>query len=194
MSYKKRIQQRRLHNTLWALIEILSFKSSHLSLPKKIICIWNVLWIISLFLPWIQNNTNGESFHSFTSLSGNIWFLLIFVFIISFFTVFSHKYKQRLKLYSSLSFKNHFIILTSAIFVVSFSIIALSFINGLQTYIENLVYGQWIVLCLTSWIIILIGGYYMRKEFYSKNSEIILNQMYSETQSTTPDDNMKLPF
>lgn len=194
MNYKQRASQRKIHNTLIAFFWLLRFKSLYLSFPKKIVTIGIILGVISLFLPWIVNTQSGLHFHSFTSLSWNIWFLLALVFFLCFFIVFSHSYKEKLKFYSDLSFKNHFIIISSWAFIVSVSIIALSFIQGLQTYLENMLYGQWIILSLTSGIILLVGGYYMRKDFYNKNSEIILNKVNTNNEMVPEKNNMKLPF
>jgi hypothetical protein len=134
MNYKDRANQRRIHNTMIAFFSFLRFKSLYLSFPKKISAIAILLGIISLFLPWVVDNNTGFRFHSFSALAGNIGFLLMIVFLMSLFIILSNSYKEKLKFYSDLSFKNHFIILSSGAFVISVSIIALSFIQGLQTY------------------------------------------------------------
>jgi hypothetical protein len=70
----------------------------------------------------------------------------------------------------------------------------LSFIQGLQTYWEDILYGQWIILSLTSWILLITWWYYMRKDFYNKSSEIILNKVHTSNEVIPEKNNMKLPF
>lgn len=142
MNYKQRTNKRKMHNSIIAIFRLLRFKSLYLSFPKKIAATAIIIGIISLFQPWIVDNNQQTSFHSFSALSGNIGFLLMGVFLISLFIIFSHSYKEKLKFYSDLSFKNHFIIIASGAFVLSVSIIALSFIQGLQTYGKDILYGQ----------------------------------------------------
>ncbi len=171
------------------------FKSLNLSFSKQMVLLWTIICFISLFLPWIKDVKNDITWDSFYSLSWNIGFLLIIILILPIFTIFSTSYKEKLKLYSDLSLKNHFIIITSWFFILSFSIITLSFINWLNTFFENIVYWNWIVLCMTSWIIILIWWFIIRKEFYKNNSEIILNKLNKERENNKEEkDNMKLPF
>lgn len=194
MNYKNRIQERKIKNILLHILNIFRFKSLHLTFPKKMVIAGNLLWCISLFMTWIEHVETQEKFNSFQSLSGNIWYLLGIVFFVSSFTILSNKYKEKIKLYSDISFKTHFIVITSGIFILSFSIISLSFINGLQTYIWDIIYGKGIISAMTSGIIILTGGYYIRKDFYNKNSEIIFNQSNSSVEPIINKNNMKLPF
>jgi hypothetical protein len=172
----------------------IKFKSLNLNFPRQIVLLWTFICIISLFLPWIQDVEKGITWNSFYSLSWNIGFLLSIILFLPMLTIFSTSYKEKLKLYSDLSVKNHFIIMTSWFFVISFSIISLSFINWLHTFFENIVYWNWIVLSLTSWMIILLWWTLIRKEYYKNNSEIILNTFDLNREENKEKDNMKLPF
>ena len=182
------------NNKLNYFIKNFKFKSLNLSFSKQIVLLWTIICFISLFLPWIKDIEKWLSWDSFYSLSWNIGFLLSIILIIPIFTIFSTSYKEKIKLYSDLSLKNHFLIITSGIFILSFSIISLSFINWLQTFFKNIIYWNWIILCMTSWIIILIWWLFIRKEYYKNNSEIILNKLNQNRKEINKKDNMKLPF
>lgn len=171
----------------------LKFKWINLSFSKQIILIWSILAIISLFLDWIKNNSDKVYYNSFDSLSWNIWFLIIPIILLTIFIILSTNYKEKIKLYSDFSFKNHLIIIFSWIFIISFCIIWLSFIVWLNIFFEWISYWNWIILALTAWIIILIWGLLLRREYYMNNSEIILNKL-NQNRENKKENNMELPF
>jgi hypothetical protein len=175
-------------------LENFKFKSLNLTISRQIVLLWSIIWFISLFLPWIKDIDKAITWNSFYSLTWNIGFLLIIILLLPIFVILSTSYKEKIKLYSGLSFKNHFIIITSGFFIISFSIITLSFVNGLHTFFENIFYWNWVILCMTSWFIILIWWLIIRKEYYSDSSEIILNKLNHNREMVKQEDNMKLPF
>ena len=172
----------------------IKFKSINLTFSKQIVLIWVIIWYISLFIPWIKDINEWIFWNSFYSLSWNIGFLLMIILSLPIFVILSTSYKEKIKLYSDLSLKNHFIIITSWVFIISFSIITLSFINWLHTFFENIFYWNWVILSMTSWFIILIWWIIIRKEYYADNSEIILDKLNQNRKKTKQEDNMKLPF
>lgn len=171
----------------------LKFKWVNLSFSKQLILIWAILWIVSLFMNWIKNNADKIYYNSFDSLSWNIWFLIVPIMILVIFIILSTTYKEKIKLYWDFSFKNHFIVIFSWIFIISFCIIWLSFIFWLNTFSEWISYWNWIILAMTSWIIILIWWLFLRKEYYENNSEIILNKL-NQNRENKKENNMELPF
>jgi hypothetical protein len=190
----KNFNNNKLKNEISCLLSNIKFKSLNLTLSKKIIIISIFIWFISLFLPWINDLEKGISWNSFYSLTWNIWFLLIFILLLPIFIIFSTNYKEKIKLYSDLSVKNHFLIITSWFIIISFSIISLSFINWLHTFFENIFYWKWVILCMTAWFIMLFWWILLRKEYYQDSSEIILNKLNQNREKLKEDDNMKLPF
>ena len=172
----------------------IKFKSINLTFSKQIVLIWVIIWYISLFIPWIKDINEWIFWNSFYSLSWNIGFLLMIILSLPIFVILSTSYKEKIKLYSDLSLKNHFIIITSWVFIISFSIITLSFINWLHTFFENIFYWNWVILSMTSWFIILIWWIMIRKEYYADSSEIILDKLNQNRKITKQEDNMKLPF
>jgi len=190
----KNFNNNKLKNEISCLLSNIKFKSLNLTLSKKLIIISIIIWFISLFLPWINDLEKDNSWNSFYSLTWNIWFLLIFILSLPIFIIFSTNYKEKIKLYSDLSVKNHFLIITSWFIIISFSIISLSFINWLHTFFENIFYWKWVILCMTSWFIMLFWWILLRKEYYQDSSEIILNKLNQNREKFKEDDNMKLPF
>ncbi len=183
-----------IKNDIKCLLGNIKFKSLNLTLAKQIIILWIFIWFVSLYLPWINNVEKWISWNSFYSLTWNIWYLLIMVLLLPILIIFSTNYKEKIKLYSDLSLKNHFLVITSAFIIISFSIISLSFINWLNTFFENIFYWKWVILCMTSWFIIMFWWFLLRKEYYSDSSEIILNKLNQNRENLKKEDNMKLPF
>jgi hypothetical protein len=181
-------------NNIKTIIKNIKYKLINLTLSKQIVILWIILWFISLYFPWIKDVEKSISWNSFYSLTWNIGFLLIIILIFPLFIIFSTNYKEKLKLYSDISIKNHFIIITIWFIIISFSIISLSFINGLHTFFENIYYWKWVILCMTAWVIIFTWWLLLRKEYYSDNSEIILNKLNENREKNKKEDNMKLPF
>ena len=194
MNRKNKNLNNNYKNEITCFLKNIKFKSTNLTFSKKLIFLWIFIWFISLFLPWIVDTEKMITWNSFYSLTWNIWFLLIIILLLPIFIIFSTNYKDKIKLYSDLSVKNHFIVITSWFIVISFSIISLSFINWLHTFFENIFYGKWVILCMTSWFIILFWWILLRKEYYSDSSEIILNKMNQNREKFKKEDNMKLPF
>lgn len=194
MNTRNKNTRNKFKNDIKCFLVNFKFKSINLTFSKQIVILWSIVWLISLFMPWIKDVDKEISWNSFYSLTGNIWFLLVIILAMPIFVSLSTSYKEKIKLYSDLSLKNHFIIITSAIFIISFSIITLSFVNWLHTFFENIFYWNWVILCMTSGIIILIWWLIIRKEYYSESSEIILNKLNQNREMVKQEDNMKLPF
>jgi len=172
----------------------LKFKFENLSIPYQVTILWSIIWIVSLFVPWIIDEDKAKVWNSFNSISWNIGFLLIIIFILPVFLTLSNSYKEKIKLYSDLNFKNHFIIINSGLVSISFSIISLSFVIWLSTIGQNIKYWNWPILSMTAWILILIWWLYIRKEFKMTNSEIILEKLSQDREKVKEKNNMKLPF
>ena len=189
-SRKKTKEKKRIKKVL----KKFKFKSLHLSLSKQITLLGCIIWYVSLFFPWIIDVQAGITWNAFNSLTWNIWYLLTLILFIPIFLTFSTNHKDKIKLYTNISVKNHFLVLTVWFFVLSFSIITLSFVNGLHTFFENTIYWNGVILSMTAGIIILIGWFMIRNEYYKESSEIILNAFNQNKEKVQEKDNMKLPF
>lgn len=172
----------------------IKFKYLNLPVKNQIVVFWSLLWIISLFIPWVIDKDNNITWSSFNTISWNIWYLLLIIFIIPILLTLSNSYRDKLKLYTDLNFKNHFIIINSWLITISFSIIALSFAIWLSTLWQNIVYWNWPILSMTAWLLILIAWLLIRKDFKKTNSEIILEQLSQNREKIKEKNNMELPF
>jgi len=181
-------------NTLKQMINNLKFKSENLCLSNQLVIIWSIIWFISLYIPWVIDTDASLEWNSFSSLSWNVWYLLTIVLFLPIFIIFSTNYKEKLKLYSNISIKNHFMIITSWLVIISFCILSLNFITWLQTLSKHLSFWNWIILTLTSWIIIFIWWMIIRKKYYKNNSKIILNNWDYKEEKIDEKNNMILPF
>lgn len=177
-----------------AFIKNIKFKYINLPVKNQIVVFWSLLWIISLFIPWVIDKDNNMTWNSFNTISWNIWFILLIIFIIPILLTLSNSYRDKLKLYTDLNFKNHFIIINSWLISISFSIISLSFAIWLSTLGQNIIYWNWPILSMTSGLLILIAWLLIRKEFKKTNSEIILEQLSQNREKIKEKNNMELPF
>jgi len=194
MDYKERWKKRKYKNILIKTINTLKFKSLNLSFSGKVSLFWSCVLLFSLFQPWITNLENGKTWNSFTSLSWNIWFILILLFVLLIFFILSTSNKEKIKLHSNISFKNYYIIIMIAIFIILAWLISLSFINWLQFFFQDIIYGHGIILCISSWIIILFWGYLNLKENKEFKLETFINEDWETETKTIAKNNMKLPF
>ncbi len=174
----------------------IKIKYLSLSIAKQIILIWTILWLISLFLPWIiEKETKTISRNSFNSISWNVGFLLVFILLFQFFLVLSSSYKEKLKLYSNIDFKNYFLIIIWWIISIILSLVVVSFASGLDIFSQNIKYWKWPIFCIIWWIFITIWWIFIRRDFHKNNSEIILQEMAKNREKNKQNkENMELPF
>lgn len=190
---KKNIDIKKIFNNFLKKIKL---KYLSLSIAKQIVLIGAILWILSLFFPWIIDKwTEINSWNSFNSITWNIGFIMIFIFLFQFFLVLSNSYKEKLKLYSNIDLKNYFLIIISGIIAIILSIVLVSFVSGLELFSQSIKYGKWPIFCIISWILIIIWWIFMRKDFNKNNSEIILEEMAKNREKNKQTkENMELPF
>jgi hypothetical protein len=151
--------------------------------------------LASLFFPWvIDTGESGLEWTSFTTLVWNLGFPLLFLFFVIIFLLFSQTKKERLKLHTNISFQNYAILLNIGLFVVLSGIISLSFINGLKTFEDTLIYGNWIILSICSGIMLCYGSILLRKEYKNSNIETFVSDTWELKERIIPKNNMKLPF
>lgn len=195
MSYRQRWKQRKLKQTVIRTLQLFQFKSENLSFSGKIVLFWSIVMLASLFFPWVVDT--GESslqWNAFTSLVWNLGFPLLFLFFVIIFLLFSQTKKERLKLHTNISFQNYAILLNIGLFVVLSGIISLSFINGLKTFEDTLIYGNGIILSICSGIILCYGSILLRKEYKNSNIETFISDTWELKERIITKNNMKLPF
>lgn len=195
MSYRQRWKQRKFKQTVIRAFQLFQFKSENLSFAWKIVLFWAIVMLASLFFPWvIDTGESGLEWTSFTTLVWNLGFPLLFLFFVIIFLLFSQTKKERLKLHTNISFQNYAILLNIGLFVVLSGIISLSFINGLKTFEDTLIYGNWIILSICSGIMLCYGSILLRKEYKNSNIETFVSDTWELKERIIPKNNMKLPF
>ncbi len=166
-----------------------------LSIAKQITLIWTIIWLISLFLPWIVvSEKNTSVWNSFNAISWNIGYILIVVFFIIFFLVLSNSYKEKLKLYSQIDFKNHFIVIFLWLLAIILSVVILSFAVWLSIIWQYISYWNGPIFCIVSGILIFVWWIFIRLDNKKNNSEIILEEMSKNREKKNKKENMELPF
>lgn len=192
--HKTRKYNRKLRNFFKFFFNILRFKTQNFWNTKKIFFVWLIVSFISLFLDWIISEKNqlltSNAFNDITWLNA---VLIIINILILIFILLSTNKKEKLKLSSNLYFKDHMIIAVSSSIIFVLSISSLYSIIWLKTFFSDISYGNWVILSISSSIIILISGLSMRNED-KKNKTIYLNDYEIDKSSKISDDNMKLPF
>jgi len=165
-----------------------------LSLSDKIILGWSIIALISLFFEWILfEDMSHNSFHALTGANGYLLFLLIISLIAS--TISIH-YKQKLKLYSGLSFNDYHLAIIVGILLIILPINSMVFIHGLST-LSDAVHGNGIGLSITSWILVFVGAILKKRQLNSGDMSLFMTPDEQEKlvhDATATRDNMKLPF
>lgn len=189
-----RKRRKEIKNLITENIKNINFQILNLNISRWLTVIWSVLWIVSLFLPWIINKKDNFSWNSFNSISWNLWFLLIILLLLIIILTFWSNYKEKMKLYSEIDLKNYVIILFTWIIMILSWIIVWSFSVWLQTFEKDIIYWKWLILLIVSSIFMIIWWYLTRKEFYKNSSEIILEKLSQERKKEKVKDNLSLPF
>lgn len=183
-----------LKNFIYNNFKNLNFQILNLNVPRWLTIIWSIIWIVSLFLPWIINEKNKNYWNSFYAISGNIWFLLLILLILIIALTFWSNYKEKMKLYSEIDIKNYSIILFTGILMILSGIIIWSFSVWIQTFEKDIIYWKGLILCVVSGIFIIIWWYLTRKDFYKNSSEIILEKLSQDRKKEKTKDNLSFPF
>lgn len=187
-------KNKNLKNEIIDKIKKIKFKYFNLPVKSQATILSSLLWIISLFIPWIIDKENDIDWNSFNSISWNIWYILIIIYLIPILIILSSSYKEKIKLYTDFNFKNHYVIINSGLIAISFSIISLSFSNWLTTIWQEITYWNWPILSMSSWLVIIFCWFLLRKEFKKTSSEIILEQLNQNREKIKEKNNMELPF
>lgn len=99
-----------------------------------------------------------------------------------------------MKLYSEIDLKNYVFIIFTWIFMFLISFVVTSFSIWLETFEKDFKFGNGLVLSTVSAILMIIGWYLTRKEFFKNSSEIILEKLNQNRKKDKINDNLSLPF
>jgi len=192
--------KRKIQTTLYKSSKIIHYKIGRLSLWEKVI-LWG-LWfcVTSFFLPWIiilwDSGTILISWlHPFWLVLGRVWYLLSWIIV--FMTVII--FKNNSSSISDYLIKNTLskIFIFSGLALLLLSLQTLLFVQWIQVFSSEILYGNGIILSLTGSIITIVGWSIVRYEKRQKSeSDCIRNSEKSKvfTPRGEKKDNMKLPF
>lgn len=176
------------------MIRNLKFRLVNITILNQAMILLCIAWIVSLFFPWVIDKENFISWNAFNSISWNIGYIMMIIYLVLLFLIIFSSEKEKLKLYIDLNFKNYFIIIFSWIASVCFSVIMISFVNWLSAVWENIIHWNGLILSMAVWVFILILGLFMRKDYKKTNSEIILEHLNQNREKVKEKDNMSLPI
>lgn len=187
-------RERRTKANFSGIFKNLRFKLNNLTIPNQIVIFLCIVWIASLFMSWVKDTENSISRNAFYSISWNIGYLMVIIYAILLFLMISSAYKEKIKLYTDLNFKNHFIVISSGLASVCFGIIMISFVNWLSRVGQNIEHWSWLILSMAVWILICIVWVQIKKDYQKNSSEVILQQLSENREKTKEKENMTLPI
>lgn len=194
MNYTARSKERRSKLFLMKILHILQFQGIYLPFSAKIILVGNIVLFISLFQSWVIDNSQDISWTSFSSISWNIGYVFLLFILTIFFVLLSTNNKQKIKHYTSISFKNHSFIGAIGIFSIFTIGMSISFIHGFSNIYQNLSYSNGGIVALTWAIIITFWAYLMRRESKKLNIDTFIDQNWEIKEKINNKNNMTLPF
>ncbi len=193
--------RKRLHQ----MKKLIIFKFSHISFWGKISLLWAWICFISLFFPWVSSHwtiisswdLQIESFVSFSNVLWRVGFFIIITLLIIIFSIFSIQKKEKLRYLSLIHISEYLSLISGSIFIFLLSIHSFLLISWLQLFSSNIIYGKWIILCIT-WSLVIFSWALLVKQEQRKNTK----WSYINDNKTNPlhmwthkeKDNMKLPF
>ena len=183
----------------------ISFKAAYLTNGSKIILFWIIICGVSLFLPWVTSMggitawswSESQSFSSFSWVLWRVGVLIFFLLSCMSFSILSIAKKEKIRFFLLMNISDTLLCLCSSLIIFFLCIQSYLFIGWLQIFSSNILYGKWIILCMTGAIILFIGSIIIRQE-YRKNIKWSYISELSEPEknqdTTESKDNMKLPF
>jgi len=190
--YNSRVKNRKIKKLAWNFANMMKFKTTNFSSAAKTTFVWVIVWMISLSINWISENQaiNTWAFNKITWI--NALFILICLFL-SAFIIFSTNKKERLKMFLNISFKDTPILKKLWWLIIILSVSSLYSIVWLSTFSSEIEYSSWIILSISSWIIIFYSWYITKKQELD-NTRLYFQDTDDGSITKEKEDNMKLPF
>ncbi|MDD3303028.1 MAG: hypothetical protein PHN31_05710 [Candidatus Gracilibacteria bacterium] len=197
MEYRDRAKSRKVKRQLLHVIDLVKLKGLNLTLPKKIILSGNVIGFFSLFFRWVDSTSSisDNIGGAFSSLAGKTGLSLLIVHILVFFLIFSKKNKDKLKLSIDSHIKDFSLVIISGVIITILGINAFFYVDGLQHFSSDIIYGPGVIAEISAGIMIIVGGFLLRSDFYKNINKVYINESEDEEQDQVDEEsNMSLPF
>ena len=198
MSFKNRVKNRKINKFVTTFLKIFKFRWLNLPISWKTILFWIIVNIISLFLPWVYSSDGKWLENSFSKLSGWIGRVILIILLFLLFNLFSINNKEKIKLHFWVHFRDYPVSIILWIFTIILWIVSINFINSHELFYNNIENWLWVILSISSSIVILIWWIIQKIEFgkFSKTSKFYdYEWLETNMQSNhSKENNMKLPF
>ena len=199
MWYRNSSKNRKLKRTLINIVRFIKFESLNISLSYKFVLVWVIIWIISLFMNWVESSSFEITWNAFNSLLWITGYIIFSFLLITLFFIFNKNKQEKVKTILNLIIKDLNLIIFLFLFCLVLTINSIFYINWLNTFKQSIIIWQWIIFWIIWDVFWLIGWYLILKE--KTKTGIIIDDsveqnpdIYSINNWVVDKNNMKLPF
>ncbi len=199
MWYRNSSKNRKLKRTLINIVRFIKFESLNISLSYKFVLVWVIIWIISLFMNWVESSSFEITWNAFNSLLWITGYIIFSFLLITLFFIFNKNKQEKVKTILNLIIKDWNLIIFLFLFCLVLTINSIFYINWLNTFKQSIIIWQWIIFWIIWDVFWLIGWYLILKE--KTKTGIIIDDsveqnpdIYSINNWVVDKNNMKLPF
>ncbi len=205
MSHKSKKITRFLQKHTLYIMEQIRFKTAHITQGGKITLIGTFICFFSLFQPWIDAlesivSSRVSPIVSVSSFSWLVWYVGVFILLtlgLIIFSLFSIRKKEKFHFFSLIHIYDDVCAFYGSLFMIILCLQTFLFIGGLQVFSWNILYGKWIMLCITWSVIMLFWSFLLKKEHRKNIKGSYMSELRGNDKSRSGEEeknNMKLPF
>lgn len=197
MSYKISAKNRKLKRTLESVISLLKFESLNITTPEKVVLIWVIFSIASIFMNWFDSYDSKIIWNWFSNLLWITWYVLFFLNLIVIFFILNSNQKENIKNLLNFNIRDGIFIEILMFFCLVLNINAVFLIQSFSFFEDDIILWKWIVFSIIWAIFWIIWAIFIVK---TKTKVSIYIDWDGENISQTnsiPEynkNNMKLPF
>ncbi len=199
MSYRDSAKNRKVKRMLLKAINLIKFGWLNLNNPQKLVLFWVVIWIISLFLTWVDSVWSFIVWSVFNDVLWITWYLFVLLYLILLALIFSSRNYLIIKNMLQISIKDWFLVVLLSIFNLLLTINSAYIISWLSVFKEWIFFGKWIIFsiiwaifCIIWWILIVRTK--DKVGIFSGNISDENADLEEEKHIIDEKNNMKLPF
>lgn len=197
MSYKISAKNRRLKRTLESIISVLKFESLNITTPEKVVLIWAIFSIASIFMNWFDSYDSKIIWNWFSNLLWITWYVLFFLNLIVIFFILNSNQKENIKNLLNFNIKDWIFIEILMFFCLVLSINAVFLIQSFSFFEDDIILWKWIVFSIIWAIFWIIWAIFIVKTKTKVSIYIDWDREDISQINSIPENNknnMKLPF
>lgn len=199
MSYRDSAKNRKIKRALLKAINLVKFGWLNLNNSQKLVLFWVVIWIISLFLTWVDSVWSFIVWNVFNDVLWITWYLFLLLYLILLAMIFSSKNYLMIKNLLQISIKDWFLVVLLSVFNLLLTINSAKIVWWLSVFKEWIFFGKWVIFSVI-WAIFAIVGWILIIK--TKDKIWVFSGNISDEDSTSIEEksivdeknNMKLPF